>query len=760
MITKRKDIIKLMKTMNIDPSTFSEEDIRQFEQGQVMMSDSESDSMRDSVSIADIENYQQSKHNRGGNNHDTVNMKNNYSSVVGMQEKQIAFLNAEIKRIQAANDADRQRVFANHRIETDKLLSEIKQLKSKMIYQESQLPGIREALAQVRDMLAGLVPEAVYLRLRDMNEKEMPIQDWVLVQVWEIVYPFKKEGEFQKKEILALREELRQITEKHQFLLNDLEHGQKMMVDREEDIRRHKLNYDNARKALELELTKSQEELALLREKGARFDELSRDYKRLEQEKFLLEEKSGFYQNNQSSDKAGDQYKAQDDSKRKGDLLQQDKEYLTKENIQLLEKVKRLEDKLDRTEKEYLEAKNQAQEYLFQLLNSKTDQTQAYEKRIYSEIADLKDKHHHELEIAKQNLVDIYETQIKFLKDAKEEIQLRKDNLEGQVKEKQTLYDHLLIDYRNLQRKLDGDLSEQRIQLRLKVEELDRVQNIYEDTLANLKATKHENEMLREKINVLKAEYYKCQVEAKEQMSNINAQLQVAKEQLTNYEGIEREIDDAIMKSAGNDYDAMNPLLGFMGTVPTSSKRRIQQALNLAQRLQAKQRESEELQKQLREKQSEIERLQEETKLQRDVLDKTHQPHSYLVAHIEEKDREILKYKSLLKKLDQDYMILKAENEDIANRFMRAEEDLQRLRIKRQNLQNIQNILIGIATGSQNDMRQNLRSAINEMSEALNTKTYIDPQSALQKKGGGQNSQQKEQEGPNWYSKLKQKQNK
>ncbi|CAD8109310.1 unnamed protein product [Paramecium primaurelia] len=760
MSTKRKDIIKLMKSMNIDPSTFSEEDIRQFEQGQVMMSDSESDSMRDSVSIADIENYQQSKHNRGGNTHDTVNMKNNYSSVVGMQEKQIAFLNAEIKRIQAANDADRQRVFANHRIETDKLLSEIKQLKSKMIYQESQLPGIREALAQVRDMLAGLVPEAVYLRLRDMNEKEMPIQDWVLVQVWEIVYPFKKEGEFQKKEILALREELRQVTEKHQFLLNDLEHGQKMMVDREEDIRRHKLNYDNARKALELELTKSQEELALLREKGARFDELSRDYKRLEQEKFLLEEKAGFYQNNQAGDKAGDQYKAQDDSKRKGDLLQQDKEYLTKENIQLLEKVKRLEDKLDRTEKEYLEAKNQAQEYLFQLLNSKTDQTQAYEKRIYSEIADLKEKHHHELEIAKQNLVDIYETQIKFLKDAKEEIQLRKDNLEGQVKEKSTLYDHLLIDYRNLQRKLDGDLSEQRIQLRLKIEELDRVQNIYEDTLANLKATKHENEMLREKINVLKAEYYKCQVEAKEQMSNINAQLQVAKEQLTNYEGIEKEIDDAIMKSAGNEYDAMNPLLGFMGTVPTSSKRRIQQALNLAQRLQAKQRESEELQKQLREKQSEIERLQEETKLQRDVLDKTHQPHSYLVAHIEEKDREILKYKSLLKKIDQDYQILKAENDDIANRFMRAEEDLQRLRIKRQNLQNIQNILIGIATGSQNDMRQNLRSAINEMSEALNTKTYIDPQSAIQKKGGIQNSQQKEQEGPSWYSKLKQKQNK
>lgn len=38
-----------------------------------------------------------------------------------------------------------------------------------------------------------------------------------------------------------------------------------MMTDREEDVRRHKLNYDNSRKALELELAKASEELALLR---------------------------------------------------------------------------------------------------------------------------------------------------------------------------------------------------------------------------------------------------------------------------------------------------------------------------------------------------------------------------------------------------------------------------------------------------------------------------------------------------------------
>ena len=34
----------------------------------------------------------------------------------------------------------------------------------------------------------------------------------------------------------------------------EMEHTQKMMGDRDEDIKRHKINYDNSRKALELEL--------------------------------------------------------------------------------------------------------------------------------------------------------------------------------------------------------------------------------------------------------------------------------------------------------------------------------------------------------------------------------------------------------------------------------------------------------------------------------------------------------------------------
>lgn len=43
--------------------------------------------------------------------------------------------------------------------------------------------------------MSGLVPENVYLRLRDIPERDLPPSEWILVNVWELVYPIKKESE-------------------------------------------------------------------------------------------------------------------------------------------------------------------------------------------------------------------------------------------------------------------------------------------------------------------------------------------------------------------------------------------------------------------------------------------------------------------------------------------------------------------------------------------------------------------------------------
>ena len=106
--------------------------------------------------------------------------------------------------------------------------------------------------------------------------------------------------------------------------------------------------------------------------------------------------------------------------------------------------------------------------------------------------------------MAKNNLVDIYEKQLRFLKETVEEKDLRLEINERNLREKNKEHEQLMIDTRDFQRKFDGDLSETRIKLKIKEEELERVNNVYQETLGNLNGHKLENEMLREKLNVCK----------------------------------------------------------------------------------------------------------------------------------------------------------------------------------------------------------------------------------------------------------------
>lgn len=189
--------------------------------------------------------------------------------------------------------------------------------------------------------------------------------------------------------------------------------------------------------------------------------------------------------------------------------------------------------------------------------------------------------------------------------------------------------------------------------------------NIYHETLGNLNAHKLENEMLREKLNVVKGEYYKSEANGKEEMSSLKAQVAVLREQLANYEIIEKEIDEAVVSLARINPNDNSIYTHTLNSIPTSNKRRIQQALGLAQRLQAKQREHEETQELLRRREEELEKTSNELKIARSLLEKTNQPYSYLVSNIEEKEKEVLMLRGENRKLDQNYENMKEEYREL-----------------------------------------------------------------------------------------------
>lgn len=132
-------------------------------------------------------------------------------------------------------EIERQKLRNEFQLEQDRLNQELRNARARVIQTEGQIPLIKEALSQVRDMLSGMVPESIYLRLRDIPERDLPPSEWLLVNVWEMCYPFKKEGEQQKKEINRLRDDLKVSNDKQASLLAELEHYSRLLTSKDDD---------------------------------------------------------------------------------------------------------------------------------------------------------------------------------------------------------------------------------------------------------------------------------------------------------------------------------------------------------------------------------------------------------------------------------------------------------------------------------------------------------------------------------------------
>ena len=292
--------------------------------------------------------------------------------------------------------------------------------------------------------------------------------------------------------------------------------------------------------------------------------------------------------------------------RREVDMLTQDKAYLQRENTLNEDKARRLEDKLDRTEQALLETKKQAEKYMDRVLTTNDDLKLKFDQQYTNEIQDMKSRYTKDLEMMKQNLVDIYETKTLHLTERRDELELRNNKLDKQLADRNKSYEELLYEFRQLQKTTDEEIGHLRVQSRSAQDEITRVTNLYEDNLILVKETKMEAEALRSKIDVLKTEYYKLESTARQGNGDIKAELAVCKERLASYELIEKELDQAIMNIAGDatvEGDGTNhvgnALIQTITSAPTSSKRRIQQSLLLANRLQTKQKELEEIQKEL-----------------------------------------------------------------------------------------------------------------------------------------------------------------
>ena len=410
-----------------------------------------------------------------------------------------------------------------------------------------------------------------------------------------------------------------------------------------------------------------------------------------------------------SNDQRGEYEKQYENLRRQIDLLNQDKTFMTRENATLHDRIKRLENDVERAEdqkqKQYaelLEAKKNAQSYLERLLNNAGDYGSAAQKKHLEEINQLKVIHEKELQMHKENLCEVYEKKIEYLKEAKDESDMRLAKTERDLTEKTTSYDEILIEYRKIERMVDEEIGDVKLELRLKRDEAQRVTHLYEENLSLVKELKLENVVLKEKLDLVKNDYYRLEAMERQKNADALAQVAVYKERLAHYEAIEKELDDAIISVAENEEqnEVGNIVLNAVKAAPTAANRRVQQSLLLANRLQSKHKEWEKFKQEVKDLKNQMKNMVDEGKMYRKLADKANQPYSYLMADIEKGEKDLnMAFKRLGTK-EEEIAALKEENKALKMAVNKLQEDLSKLMNKRKELDNLQTTLMDIIKGS------------------------------------------------------------
>eukprot|EP00826_Nyctotherus_ovalis_P061549 TRINITY_DN8768_c0_g7_i2.p1 TRINITY_DN8768_c0_g7~~TRINITY_DN8768_c0_g7_i2.p1 ORF type:complete len:505 (+),score=167.71 TRINITY_DN8768_c0_g7_i2:73-1587(+) len=480
---------------------------------------------------------------------------------------------------------------------------------------------------------------------------------------------YTRDAEKARKELKDTKNQLVAATDDLDSVRAELAHQRRKYEDASVDFNRRIGECIARGNELESDLLKANAQIAKLKEKGLRYEEVSEQLKETAaREKAMQVEmvaQAGV------CDSRTEEVKKLNTSivrlKQEVNLLTNDKEYLQKENVVLSEKNKRLEDKNDQLMKDLQDSKAKINEYVDKLLNTKDDVRTKYEAKYLEQLNDLKESHRKDIESAKSTLTEIYEKRIQSLTQEKIDTDTKLATTEQSLKNKTDQYEDLLQENHTLQKKLNEDCSSLRVELRFKDEETMKLTNQYEEQLHNYKEAQIEALALKEKLDVLRAEYYKLESSSRQGQADIRAENAMLKERLKNYEQIEQELDQAIVQASegGVGSELGNALASAIAHAPTTAKRRIQQSLILSNKLLEKQKEMDTLNDKLKETRRENEKLNEEVQMYKRLSEKTNQPYSYLTVGIEKAEKELYQAQKENKTKSQVIDNLKKEVEEL-----------------------------------------------------------------------------------------------
>ncbi|XP_059676280.1 progesterone-induced-blocking factor 1 [Gavia stellata] len=600
-----------------------------------------------------------------------------------IHQKQLLSLRLDSQLALQQEDARKHQALMKQEMET--ILLRQKQL-------EEMNHQLRERAGDIRRSLRDLeLTDDCYEKLKSLPEHQLSIPEYVSIRFYEVVHSLRKE-------LSDLQMKKESLTEE----LSGYKSQLKCLTESYEDERRNRSELEVRCQRLTLELADTKQMIQRGDYRQENYDKVKCERDVFEHELSELRRK---YEILDVSHKA--QAKERNDLSKELatiqqslNLLQKDKDYLNRQNMELSVRCAHEEDRLERLQIQLEDAKKAREEMYEKYVASRDHYKTEYEKRLHEELEQLRLKTNQEIEQLRSTSKEMYERENRNLREARDNAVAEKERAVTAEKDALRKYDQLLEQYRQTQLGTESKVAELLHQSKLKSFESERVQLMQQETAKNLSQCQMECEKYQRKLEVLTKEFYSLQSSSETRIIELQTQNSEFQARLDTYEKLEKELDEIILQTAEmeNEVEAERVLFsyGYGANVPTTAKRRLKQSVHLARRLLQLEKQNSLLVKDLEHQKERVTQISQELDRANSLLSQVQQPYKYLIETVQQRDSQIILQKEHITQLEKDVSLLNKEKTALLRVKNQMAADLERLLNHREELATMKQILISL----------------------------------------------------------------
>ncbi|XP_062383325.1 progesterone-induced-blocking factor 1 [Sardina pilchardus] len=540
--------------------------------------------------------------------------------------------------------------------------------------------------------------EERYLELRELPEDKLSISEYVAVRFYEVVTP--------------LRSLVTELQGRKNALSDDVEsnRGQlKSLMESYEEERRLRTELELRSQRLTLELADTKQLIQEGDYKRENYDRIRRERDAFEAELRELRKRLEMLDLTHSAQtkEKNDLLKEAASQQQALTLLQKDKEYLNRQNMELSVRCAHAEDRTERLHTQLDDAKRAREDAYDRYLTSRDHYKSEYESKLRDELENIRLKTSQEMESLQRTSKEMYERENRSLREMRDSALLEKERAVGAERDTQAKHDQLLDQLRQLQLGSDSRGSELLNQLKLKTFELERAQMVQEETARSLSLCQMECEKHQKKLEVLTKEFYELQSSSEKRVVELQSLVSEQQVRLETYERLEQELDDVTMQAAEmvTEEEAERVLFsyGYGANVPTTAKRRLKQSVHLARRVLQMEKQNTHLRRDLEKQSAHTSKVTKELEAANQLLEQAQQPYSYLIETVKQRDGQIQQLKERISTLEEESSALKKEKTNLLQVKNNMAADLERLLNHREELSVMKQVLLSMRSQQQGD---------------------------------------------------------